>query len=101
MPPQALSFFVDGMRTMRVLTEKQTISGPPRPTQTSGPEAWSTGGAQLATVAGSLVVLTQQYGLSLGERSCLAAGIVLDAKVLTADTAWGKLNLGIDIHLIR
>jgi PIN domain nuclease of toxin-antitoxin system len=56
---------------------------------------------QLATVAGSLVVLTQEYGLSLGDRACLAAGVVMDAKVLTADSAWGKLNLGIDIHLIR
>jgi hypothetical protein len=46
-------------------------------------------------------ILTQEYGLSLGDRSCLAAGIVMDAKVSTADTAWAKLNLGIEIHLIR
>jgi ribonuclease VapC len=55
----------------------------------------------LASLAGSLVLLTQKHGLSLGDRSCLAAGIVMNAKVLTADNAWKKVNLGIEITLIR
>lgn len=52
-------------------------------------------------LTGTLAVLTQKHGLSLGDRACLAAGIILDAKVLTADRAWRKLNLGIDIVVIR
>ena len=55
----------------------------------------------LACLAGSLVHVTQNHGLSLGDRSCLAAGILMNAKVLTADNAWKKVNLGIEIMLIR
>ena len=33
--------------------------------------------------------------------ACLAAGVILDAQVLTADAAWKKLKLGIEIILIR
>ena len=54
-----------------------------------------------ATLAGSLAVLTREHGLSLGDRACLAAGILLDATVLTADTAWKKINVGIEIVQIR
>jgi ribonuclease VapC len=55
----------------------------------------------LAHSTGSLVALTHKFGLSLGDRACLAAGMALNAKVLTADAPWRKLNLAIDIHLIR
>ena len=54
-----------------------------------------------AQLAGQLAILTQKHGLSLGDGACLAAGIVLEARVLTADTAWRKLNLGVEIVLIR
>jgi ribonuclease VapC len=54
-----------------------------------------------AALTGYLVHLTQKHGLSLGDRACLAAGVILDAKVLTADAAWKKLDLGIEISLIR
>lgn len=54
-----------------------------------------------AQLAGSLVMLTKKQGLSLGDRACLAAGIILGAKVLTADAAWQKLDLGVEIVLIR
>jgi PIN domain nuclease of toxin-antitoxin system len=54
-----------------------------------------------AALTGYLVPQTQKLGLSLGDRACLAAGITLDAKVLTADAAWQTLKLGIEIVLIR
>jgi ribonuclease VapC len=54
-----------------------------------------------ARVAGSLAILTKKQGLSLGDRACLATAIVLDARVLTADQAWRKLNLGVEIVMIR
>lgn len=56
---------------------------------------------ELAKLTGTLVHLTQKLGLSLGDRACIAAGIVLDARVLTTDTAWKKLNVGVEIILIR
>jgi ribonuclease VapC len=54
-----------------------------------------------AQLTGSLCVLTHQHGLSLGDRACLAAALILDTKVLTADTAWKKVKIGIEITLIR
>jgi ribonuclease VapC len=54
-----------------------------------------------AKIAGGLVAQTRALGLSLGDRACLALGIVLDAPVYTADRAWKKLKLGIPIHLLR
>jgi ribonuclease VapC len=57
--------------------------------------------AEHAKTAGSLVTKTRALGLSLGDRACLALGLVLGAPVYTADTSWKKLKLGIPIHLIR
>jgi ribonuclease VapC len=54
-----------------------------------------------AALAGYLVASTQKYGLSLGDRACLAAGLVLNAQVLTTDAVWQKLRLDLDILLIR
>jgi ribonuclease VapC len=44
---------------------------------------------------------TKKYGLSLGDRACLSLAKILKLPVLTADKAWAKLKLGIDIILIR
>jgi PIN domain nuclease of toxin-antitoxin system len=54
-----------------------------------------------ARVVGDLVPCTRPLGLSLGGRACLALGIVLKAPVYTADRKWAKLNLDLDIHVIR
>jgi ribonuclease VapC len=37
----------------------------------------------------------------LGDRACLALGIVLKAPIYTADKAWKNLKLGVRIHVIR
>jgi ribonuclease VapC len=55
--------------------------------------------AQQARIAGGLQ--TRALGLSLGDRACLALGIVLKAPVYTADRAWKGLKLGVPIHVIR
>jgi ribonuclease VapC len=44
---------------------------------------------------------TKAYGLSLGDRACLALGKRLDCPVLTTDRIWSQLNLDIEIILIR
>lgn len=67
---------------------------------TSGIEIVAFGGEDAALVA-SLVPPTQHLGLGLGDRACLALALRRDVPVLTADQAWGKLNLPIAIRLIR
>jgi len=57
--------------------------------------------AEQAKIAGSLVALTRQHGLSLGDRACLALGVLRKAPIYTAEKAWTKLSLGIRIHVIR
>jgi ribonuclease VapC len=54
-----------------------------------------------AKLAGALVTQTQSQGLSLGDRSCLALAIKLDAPVYTADRIWKNLKIGVPIHVIR
>ena len=51
--------------------------------------------------AGSLVNGTKKYGLSLGDRACLALAIKSGFPLLTADRVWQELNIGIDIKVIR
>jgi PIN domain nuclease of toxin-antitoxin system len=54
-----------------------------------------------AMIAGSLIAKTEKYGLSLGDRSCLALAIVLKAPVYTTEQVWKNLKVGIPIHVIR
>ena len=58
-------------------------------------------GAEQAKAAGTLVRTTQPFGLSLGDRSCLALAIALQAEVYTTEKLWKNLKLGIPIHVIR
>lgn len=45
--------------------------------------------------------LTRDLGLSLGDRACLALAKRLNAPVLTADSAWSKFNLRLEVRQIR
>ena len=56
---------------------------------------------QQAKIAGSLIARTSAFGLSLGDRACLALGIAFKAPVYTADHSWKNLKLGVRIHLVR
>lgn len=44
---------------------------------------------------------TQPQGLSLGDRACLALAQRLNLPALTTDRAWGELDLGIEIQMLR
>ena len=57
--------------------------------------------APLAYRVGALRALTRSLGLSLGDRACLATAESLNATALTADRVWKKLDLGVDIRVIR
>ncbi len=52
-------------------------------------------------LAGSLVSQTQHVGLSLGDRACLALALGRGIPALTADLAWAKLDIGVDVRVIR
>jgi PIN domain nuclease of toxin-antitoxin system len=52
--------------------------------------------------AGLLISATSPYGLSMGDRACVALGAELGWPVLTADRAWDRLpQAGFDIVMIR
>ena len=55
----------------------------------------------LALQAGLLRAATRHKGLSLGDRACLALAMREGLPVLTADTAWSDLDLGVEVVLIR
>jgi ribonuclease VapC len=54
-----------------------------------------------ARIAAELMPSTRPYGLSLGDRACLALAIQRGAKVYTTDRVWKNLSLGIEIEVIR
>ena len=45
--------------------------------------------------------LTRSQGLSLGDRYCLALAERLGVPAATTDRAWGTLELGIPIEVLR
>lgn len=44
---------------------------------------------------------TRTFGLSLGDRACLALALIRALPVLTTDRLWANLQIGIDIRLAR
>lgn len=54
-----------------------------------------------ASISAGLESVTRPFGLSLGDRACLALGIRLRLPVLTADRDWAKLDIGVSVELIR
>ena len=57
---------------------------------------------KIAICAGKLNNLTKQYGLSLGDRACIATGIIYNIPIYTADKIWTELSISnADIRLIR
>lgn len=56
---------------------------------------------QQARIAAELLPVTRAFGLSLGERACLALAIDRNATVYTTDRIWKNLGLGINVEVIR
>ena len=54
-----------------------------------------------ANTTAALIVQGGALGLSLGDRACLALAIRLNARALTADSAWAKLDISVEVALIR
>lgn len=60
-------------------------------------------GEALAYLSGDLRSVTKAQGLSLGDRACLALGVLEGLRVLTADRAWDALPEipGLTIEQVR
>ena len=56
---------------------------------------------KMAHMAAALQGPTKQFGLSMGDRACLAVAQHLAYPVITADKIWSKLDLGLEIKVIR
>ena len=56
---------------------------------------------ETALLAGELHANTRSVGLSMGDALCLAMAAQLGAKVVTADRAWARLEVGVAIEVIR
>jgi ribonuclease VapC len=59
--------------------------------------------ADLALAAGLMFAVTRPFGLSLGDRACLALARRENAPVLTTDRAWAQAGplVGVTVKLIR
>ena len=51
--------------------------------------------------AAELIGQTRSFGLSLGDRACLALALHHKATAYTTDAAWKNLDLEIDVRVIR
>jgi PIN domain nuclease of toxin-antitoxin system len=56
---------------------------------------------QQAVLTASFRAVTKSAGLSLGDRACLALGRLLAFPVMTGDTVWAKVDVGVDVRLFR
>ena len=54
-----------------------------------------------AIEVGRLRPLTGSAGLSFADRACLALALRLDARAITADTAWTHVDVGVEVTQIR
>jgi len=57
--------------------------------------------ADQAQRAAELHPRTREAGLSLADRACLALAFDLGAVAVTADRAWEKVDVGVEVKLIR
>ncbi|OQX09674.1 MAG: hypothetical protein BWK73_22175 [Thiothrix lacustris] len=65
------------------------------------PIVWLPFSSEQAAIAAGLLPLTKQYGLSLGDRACIALAIEKNMPIYTADRVWGELSLPIPVIKIR
>jgi ribonuclease VapC len=57
---------------------------------------------QVGILAGSLIKNTKALGLTLGDRACIATGIIHNMLVYTADQVWKDLQIDhLDIIVVR
>jgi PIN domain nuclease of toxin-antitoxin system len=55
----------------------------------------------LSFQTGLLAIVTKQYGLSLGDRACLALALKTGYSAVTSDRVWKNLNIKLNVKIIR
>lgn len=48
---------------------------------------------EIAYLSSEIISFTKEYGLSLGDRVCIATGIIKQYPIITTDRIWGKLKI--------
>jgi ribonuclease VapC len=56
---------------------------------------------EIACLTATLISKTHTKGLSLGDRAALATALRMKTPVLTAESRWLDVSVGVDVHLIR
>ena len=54
-----------------------------------------------ALITASIVRKTKQYGLSLGDKSCIALAIEGEYSIITCDKIWQKIDVGVNFIMAR
>ena len=54
-----------------------------------------------ALISASIITHTKPYGVSLGDRSCIALAMLKNYPILTCDTIWQKLDLDVQFIMAR
>lgn len=57
--------------------------------------------AEQAALGGALRAATRPFGLSLGDRTCLALAQAMQATAVSTDRAWSRLEIGVPIEVVR
>ena len=57
--------------------------------------------ANQALISAEIYPKTKEYGLSLGDRSCIALAIDKESSILTCDKIWSKVDLGVEFLMAR
>jgi PIN domain nuclease of toxin-antitoxin system len=63
--------------------------------------AWIAYDREMAIGTAALLLPTAPWGLSLGDRACLALARLRNLPAVTADRAWANLDLDIAIEVLR
>ena len=56
---------------------------------------------QQALISATIIKNTKQYGLSLGDRGCIALATLKNCPILTCDKIWQKVDLNIEFIMAR
>jgi PIN domain nuclease of toxin-antitoxin system len=54
-----------------------------------------------ALITAKIIKQTKQYGLSLGDRACIALAMLKDYQILTCDKIWQKVDLDVEFIMAR
>ena len=56
---------------------------------------------KIAIKAGNLRNATKTKGLSLGDRACIATGLIFKLPIITTDRVWSELDIKVKFEFIR